>query len=121
MAGRKHISEILEFSKIEAICQFNPTMGQLLAALALMGHRCSHKTIERYIKEETGKGFKELKERCTDGTKFKLQQKAVTMALGGDRTMLIFCLKNLCNWTDNVQQNLVGDDLKITLNYDPKK
>jgi len=42
-------------------------------------------------------------EKRQETVKSQLKGKAVSMALSGNATMLIFCLKNLCNWSDNVQ------------------
>lgn len=64
----------------------------------------------------------EYREKRRDSLKIQLKRKAVTMALGGNVSMLIFCLKNLCGWSDNVQQVQDPEDAKnkIRLAYDPK-
>lgn len=41
------------------------------------------------------------------------------MALNGDRTMLIFSLKNMCKWSDRVEHEYNGEPVKINLSYDP--
>ena len=61
---------------------------------------CSEDTIDRRIKEEHDCTFKEYAETKLSTTKVKLQTKAIEKALGGDNTMLIFCLKNICAWSD---------------------
>lgn len=44
--------------------------------------------------------FYEFREKYLGSTRIKLRQKAIQMGLSGDRTMLIFALKNLCAWKD---------------------
>jgi len=64
----------------------------------------------------------DYREKRKDSLKIQLKRKAVTMALGGHATMLIFCLKNLCGWSDNVQVVPDKEDAKnqIRLAYDDK-
>lgn len=61
---------------------------------------CSEDTIDRAIKKDFGLTFKEYRERKMADTRIKLVEKAISKALAGDNTMLIFCLKNLCGWRD---------------------
>lgn len=60
------------------------------------------KTIDRHLKEDKGMTYLEYNALKLQRTGLKLQQKAIEMALRGDRTMLIFCLKNISKWQDKV-------------------
>lgn len=64
----------------------------------------------------------EYKEKRKEGIKIALKNKAVHMAMAGNTAMLIFCLKNLCGWADNVQAVPDAETAKnqIRLAYDPK-
>lgn len=57
----------------------------------------------------------DLREKRKDSLKIQLKRKAVTMALGGNVSMLIFCLKNLAGWSDNVQPVVVPEEAKNQL------
>jgi hypothetical protein len=83
----------------------------------LMG--ISEDTIEKRVRKEYDMTFTEYRETKLAPTKIKLVQKAIDMALGGNVTMLIFTLKNLCGWTDKVEQTVGAPDgaKKFTLNY----
>jgi hypothetical protein len=94
--GRPSVVDTVPFGAVEALCQFNPTKPQVLAGLLMMGHNISEATLDRVIKKHTGSNFEDLRNKKTDGTRLKLIQTAVGMANNKDRTMLIFCLKNLC-------------------------
>ena len=39
----------------------------------------------------------------------KLVQKALDRAFSGNSTMLIFCLKNINKWCDNIEQKIDGN------------
>lgn len=120
--GRPSVVDKIPIGAIEALCQFNPTKPQVLAGLEMMGHKISEKTLDRVIKKHTKGNFDELRDKKTEGTRLKLVQKAVDMAIKKDNvTMLIFCLKNMCQWQDRYQNEFGGSDGPITVNlaYDP--
>jgi hypothetical protein len=75
-------------------------------------------TIEKYVRKEKGCSFKEYREKKLSGVRLKLIQKAQLMAIEKDNvTMLIFCLKNLCGWTDKVEHGFDKDKRTILLKY----
>jgi hypothetical protein len=83
----------------------------------------SQSTLEKIVCEHfDAANLTELREKRKDALKIQLKRKAVTMALGGNVSMLIFCLKNLAGWSDNVQPVPTTDEMKntIRLAYDPK-
>jgi len=64
-------------------------------------HLPSQSTLERWLKSDAGvTSLVELKEKRLMTIRTRLQSKAITMALAGDKALLIFSLKNLCNWSD---------------------
>ena len=73
-------------------------------------------TIKNHIRKRYDLTFTEYAERKLSPTKVRLVQKAIQMAMAGDRTMLIFSLKNLCKWSDNNDQQV--DIGKIQINID---
>lgn len=101
------------WSILDSVLQFNANKGQCAALLGT-----SEDTIERRIKKYFSMTFEQYKETKLGLTKIKLQQKAVQMALTGHPTMLIFCLKNLCNWVDRVDTSNTSEIIKtINLKY----
>jgi len=83
----------------------------------------SQSTLERMLCDELDMGsVTEYKEKRKDGIKVALKNKAVQMALAGNSAMLIFSLKNLCGWSDNVQTVPDPEDAKnkIRMAYDVK-
>lgn len=86
------------------------------ASLEITAHYLgvSEDTLERKIRAEKNLSFKNYRDEKMSGVKLKMLQKAQTLALDGNITMLIFCLKNLCGWADKMEQrtfNLDGNKL----------
>lgn len=103
----------LDWSVLDGILQFNATKPQC-ASILLM----SDDTIDRRIKEKFDCTFEEYKTTKMGLTKIKLQQKAIQMALNGNATMLIFCLKNLCGWADKQETTIEAKGLTINISAD---
>lgn len=83
----------------------------------------SYRTCERILLEHFGyTTMADYKEKRKESLKVALKNKAVHMALSGNVPMLIFCLKNLCQWADTVQAVPDPESAKnqIRLAYDPK-
>ena len=85
----------IDFKILDAMLQFNPTCRMVADHF-----NCTVRTIENRIREKYDMTFLEYKDTKLDRVRLKLQQTAIQMAFGKDRTMLIFCLKNLCKWSD---------------------
>ena len=77
---------------------------------------CHENSIKNHIKKRYGLTFTEYAEKKLSRTKVKLVQKAIEQATSGNTTMLIFCLKNLCRWSD--KQDLDVDVSNITIKID---
>lgn len=64
-------------------------------------------TIKNHIKKRYSQTFTEYAERKMSRTKVKLVQRAIESAMSGNNVMLIFCLKNLCKWSDSGEDDSV--------------
>lgn len=72
---------------------------------------CSDDTIERRINAKLGIQFKEYRERKLSKTRMRLVKGALAMAIeGGNPTMMIFCLKHFCKWSDSTEIKIEGGE-----------
>lgn len=102
--------------QLAAFMRQKPTLADTAAFF-----ECSERTIERYIKDNFQLTFVEFREQKMVHTRHGLIRKALEMAMNGDRTMLIFSLKNLCGWADKQDLNIGDNQMSITMNYERKK
>lgn len=79
---------------------------QVRFALESEGIKICEKTLFRAIESEFDMTFSEYREYRMSGTKIKLLQTAIQTALKGNVTMLIFCLKNMCGWSDKIENKI---------------
>lgn len=85
---------------------FNANLNQVQLLLENKGIRVHIDTINNFCKRTFGMTFSEYREKRFDHTKLLLVQKAIKMALeDGNVALLIFCLKNICGWRDNLQKD----------------
>jgi hypothetical protein len=74
-------------------------------------------TLYRYIKRNYGLTFEEFRDKNRSYTKNILTQKAISLAIEKNNVAaLIFCLKNICGWSDNIQVTDTRPNT-ITLRY----
>jgi AraC-like DNA-binding protein len=98
----------LDWKVLDGMLQFNPSQRFCAEYLG-----CSAKTLERHIRDEHDMTFGEYRELKMEKVKFTLQQTAIQMGLAKDRTLLIFCLKNFCGWTDKHEAEVTNKEIKI--------
>ena len=98
---------------LKALMQFKVTRGFVADYLEV-----SETVIDARIKEHFNLTFKEYGSLQKERTGYKLQQKAIEMALKGDRTMIIFSLKNMAKWSDKIEQKQTSEDIVINIDSD---
>lgn len=94
--GRPKVFNKKKLEELQKLMRFKP---RLIDAAAWFD--CGKTTVEDTIREHFDMTFREFREKYMVKTRMALQQKAINMAMGGDRIMLLFTLKNLCGWQDN--------------------
>lgn len=87
-----------DWSKFDAICSYN---AELNDAAEIMGVHPD--TIAKKLRKEYDCTFSEYRDKKLGRVRIKLVQKAIDMATSGNATMMIFCLKNLCKWSDRTE------------------
>ncbi len=94
------------------LMQFRPTLKETSNYFGV-----SEDTIERRIKKFEKLTFAEFKEKHSLKVKHKLIDKALEMAMAGNSTMMIFCLKNYCKWTDKAEEEINNEPRVMKLAY----
>lgn len=106
--GRKKIE--IDWKKLNSYLQLKASKRTCSLLLEV-----SEDTLERRVKEKYDCSFSEYAETKMANVKLNLVQKAINKALNGDNTMLIFCLKNICDWSDKAENST--EPVEIKLNY----
>lgn len=87
--------EPIDPDKLKALMRLKPSLADAAAFFDR-----DTRTIQRHIEQHFGVGFKEFRETHMVHTRLALVRKAIQMGEAGNVAMLIFCLKNLCDWKD---------------------
>ena len=104
----------IDFEKLKQFLRLKPTLKDTAAFFD-----CTERTVERRIKEETGLTFPQLRDKQMTHTRHALIQKAISEALNKNNVMLIFCLKNLCGWSDKQEvQEQSTQTIKLAYSVD---
>lgn len=98
--------------QLKAILRLKPTLKDCAAFLEV-----SEDTIERHIKKHYKCTYAEFRTQNMVHTRFSLIRTALKQAESGNTAMLIFCLKNLCGWSDKQETTLTSDGSPIQLSY----
>lgn len=93
---RRKPGDPFDWDLLDMLLQFKPSLADTATLM-----KCSEDTLEIFIKKKYKVTFSEYRDKRMASVRMTLVQKAIEMARNGDRVMLIFCLKNLCGWTDN--------------------
>lgn len=104
----------LSLENVKKLMRFRPSLKETANLFNI-----SEDTIERRIREWENCTFKEFKERHAFGIKHKLIDRAYDLAMAGNSTMMIFCLKNMAGWKDQPDTKIENHPSVIPLAYVP--
>lgn len=91
----KGYRKIDDLDQLEQFMRLKPSLKDTAAFF-----KCSTTTVEDTIRKEYDRTFREFRDERMVHTRHALVRKAIEMALSGNTTMMIFCLKNVCGWND---------------------
>lgn len=94
----------IDCEQLEAFMRMKPTLADTAAWF-----KCGETTIVDFIKANYSLTFREFRDQKMVSTRHDLIRTALGKAMQGDNVMLIFCLKNLCGWSDKPEKE--QDDL----------
>lgn len=96
--------DIAPFSwdKLDGLLAYKSTLSMCADIL-----ECHENSIKNHIKKRYGLTFTQYAEKKLAKTKIKLISKAIEMGTNGHATMLIFSLKNICGWSDKIENTVV--------------
>lgn len=104
MTGRK--PKPINDAQLRALMRLKPSLEDTAAFF-----ECHRDTISDYVKRHYQCSFPTFREENMVHTRFELIRTAIDKAKKGDNIMLIFCLKNMCGWSDKREK--VEDDEEI--------
>jgi hypothetical protein len=90
---------VIDQEQMAVICRLKPTLKDCADYFGV-----SEDTIDNNCKKWGFRTFSDFRDKKMVHTRFSLIRKAIDMGLKGDRTMLIFSLKNLCGWGEKNEQ-----------------
>jgi len=95
---------------LDKVLQFKPSLSDTSEIM-----KCSEDLVQMRIKEKSGLTFSAYRDKKMANVRLTLVQKAINMAKGGNKTMLIFCLKNYAGWADKVENDVsMKGEIKIS-------
>jgi hypothetical protein len=101
--GRKPI--VFNDTQLKELMRLKPSLKDTAAFFEV-----DPSTVEHYIRKHWNVTFSEFREQNLVHTRFMLIRTAIKKAERGDNVMLIFCLKNLCQWRDKLPDNEFDED-----------
>lgn len=96
--------------QLKAILRLKPTLKDCAAFLDV-----SQDTIIRYIEKTYKTSYANFREQNMVHTRFSLIRTALKQAESGNTAMLIFCLKNMCGWTDKNENINHDSNIQVTV------
>jgi hypothetical protein len=104
----------IDLEALEALMQFKPTLSE-----AAHFFRVDEETLAKRIRDNWGLNYSDFRDQRAVTLKMSLQSEAVRRAKKGSNTMLIFALKNMAGWSDNIKAT-VEQAAPFVLSYRPE-
>lgn len=97
--GRPRLS--IPFEELMELMAFFPTLEE-----SSHWFNCSPDTIERVIRENSGKTFAEFRHQFSGKTRLAIKRKAITKALEeNNEKMLLYCLRTMTDLDDRIKSS----------------
>ena len=97
--GRPKIE--LDRKQLVSLALANVSFAQALMILEATDQIISPRAFKNYLKREFGRTWEQMRSSRLEYVKYRLVNDAVKKALAGNDKLHIFCLKNICGWSDN--------------------
>ena len=98
--------------QLKAICRLKPTLADCAAFLEV-----SEDTIENHCNRQ-GMRFSEFREQNMVHTRFMIIRNIIKECEKGNTAMLIYASKNLCGWSDKIENDNTQKVIGITISED---
>ena len=85
----------LTYENLIKLMRFRPSLKR-----TALWFKASEDTMERRINKFEKMTFAQFKAKHSLSSKYRLIEKALELAMTGNSTLMIFCLKNYCGWED---------------------
>lgn len=96
---------------LKRLCRMKPTLEDCAEIMDV-----NTSTIEKWIKRNYKCSFSEFRSQKMAHTRFMIIREILEQCKKGNMTALIFASKNLCGWSDKVEQEIKGDERQININ-----
>ena len=106
--GQKTV--IIDPEQLAAFMRMKPSLADTAAFF-----KCGETSIAEYIRANFNLTFREFRDQNMVHTRHDLIRTALSKAKQGDNIMLIFCLKNLCGWSDKPEKEQDDTDKYKTM------
>ena len=113
--------KVLDYEIVDTALFYGATVAQVSYLLEIKGIKMNPRIIGRIIERDHKMTFSEYREKFKGAMRLQLVQKAIQMALAGDRTLMIFCLKNLAQWSDKQEVEHSGKEISINISKNDSK
>ena len=101
---------------LNQLCRMKPTLVDCAEILEV-----DTTTIEKWINRNFNQSYSEYRNQRMAHTRFMIIRNILKECEKGNVVMLIYASKNLCGWSDKVEQNINNGKIEISISENDKQ